>query len=159
MYIQFEPNPSFPPSYSPPPPSYPPSLCSPPLLSSFLSSSFSFLLSEVKLSRAIKSSTPSGQVPSEKDYFQVTDELSKENSHFALSEALLAVIEQVRPCLQYTNSTVPIVADTAVFLDLATAFKKRMSRFDQSEWRSERACVRTAPRSALASQLARTYVR
>lgn len=30
-----------------------------------------------------------------KDYFQVTDELSKENSHFALSEALLAVVEQV----------------------------------------------------------------
>ena len=31
----------------------------------------------------------------EKDYFQVTDELAKENSHFAISEALLAVIEQV----------------------------------------------------------------
>ena len=54
-----------------------------------------FPLSEVKLSRTIKSSTLSHQVPSEKDYFQVTDELSKENSHFALSDALLAVIEQV----------------------------------------------------------------
>lgn len=32
---------------------------------------------------------------SDKDYFQVSDELSKENSHFALSEALLSVIEQV----------------------------------------------------------------
>lgn len=32
----------------------------------------------------------------EKDYFQVTDELSQENSHFALSEALLAVIEQYK---------------------------------------------------------------
>ena len=31
----------------------------------------------------------------EKDYFTVTDELSRENSHFALSEALLVVIEQV----------------------------------------------------------------
>ena len=34
-------------------------------------------------------------VAEEKDYFTVTDELSKENSHFALSEALLVVIEQV----------------------------------------------------------------
>lgn len=76
------------------------------LLSHFLSLTFSpslslslapppFPLSEVKLSRTIKSSTLSHQVPSEKDYFQVTDELSKENSHFALSDALLAVIEQV----------------------------------------------------------------
>ncbi len=31
-----------------------------------------------------------------KDFFQVTDELGKENSHFMVSEALLAVIEQVR---------------------------------------------------------------
>ena len=31
----------------------------------------------------------------EKDYFTVTDELSRENAHFALSEALLVVIEQV----------------------------------------------------------------
>jgi len=31
-----------------------------------------------------------------KDYFTVTDELSKENAHFALSEALLVVIEQVQ---------------------------------------------------------------
>lgn len=32
----------------------------------------------------------------EKDYFQVTDELSQENSHFSLSEALVAVIEQYK---------------------------------------------------------------
>ena len=31
----------------------------------------------------------------QKDYFQVTDELSRENSHFSLSEALLTVVEQV----------------------------------------------------------------
>ena len=31
----------------------------------------------------------------QKDYFQMSDELSRENSHFALSEALLSVIEQV----------------------------------------------------------------
>ena len=42
-------------------------------------------------------SVDSGQtVPGDhKDYFQVSDELSRENSHFALSEALLTVIEQV----------------------------------------------------------------
>lgn len=32
----------------------------------------------------------------EKDYFQVTDELAQENSHFSISEALLAVIEQYK---------------------------------------------------------------
>ena len=37
------------------------------------------------------SSSGAGQ----KDYFQVTDELSRENSHFSLSEALLTVVEQV----------------------------------------------------------------
>ena len=31
----------------------------------------------------------------EKDYFQKTDELTKENAHFALSEALCTVIEEV----------------------------------------------------------------
>lgn len=44
----------------------------------------------------MKSSTLSQQPHDEKDYFQVTDELAKENSHFAMSEALLAVVEQVR---------------------------------------------------------------
>ena len=45
----------------------------------------------------MKSSTLSQQLHhDEKDYFQVTDELAKENSHFAMSEALLAVVEQVR---------------------------------------------------------------
>ena len=41
---------------------------------------------------------PRGGVASgsgQKDYFQVTDELSRENSHFSLSEALLCVLEQV----------------------------------------------------------------
>ena len=33
---------------------------------------------------------------SPKDYFQVSDELSQENSHFTLSEALLTVVEQVQ---------------------------------------------------------------
>lgn len=33
---------------------------------------------------------------SPKDYFQLTDELSEENYHFSLSEALIAVVEQVR---------------------------------------------------------------
>ena len=44
----------------------------------------------------------SGSPPrSEKDYFQVTDELSQENSHFSLSEALLAVMEQYKAnCLE-----------------------------------------------------------
>lgn len=32
----------------------------------------------------------------EKDYFQVTDELSQENAHFRISEALLAVMEQYK---------------------------------------------------------------
>ena len=35
----------------------------------------------------------------EKDYFQVTDELSQENTHFSLSEALLVVIEQYKASL------------------------------------------------------------
>lgn len=52
---------------------------------------------EVRSSKAMKSSTLSQQpLHDEKDYFQVTDELAKENSHFAMSEALLAVVEQVR---------------------------------------------------------------
>ena len=42
----------------------------------------------------LRSLTASSQ--EEKDYFQVTDDLAKENSHFALSEALLTVVEQVR---------------------------------------------------------------
>ena len=33
---------------------------------------------------------------SPKDYFQLTDELSEENYHFSLSEALIAVVEQVQ---------------------------------------------------------------
>ena len=44
----------------------------------------------------MKSGTVPASPPESKDYFQVTDELSKENSHFSLSEALLSVIEQVR---------------------------------------------------------------
>ena len=44
----------------------------------------------------LKAPPPMSSVPwDEKDYFQVTDELAKENSHFTLSEALLAIIEQV----------------------------------------------------------------
>ena len=43
-------------------------------------------------------STASNQDPNEKDYFQVTDELAMENSHFVLSEALLSVVEQVSSC-------------------------------------------------------------
>ena len=39
----------------------------------------------------------------QKDYFQVTDELSRENSHFSLSEALLTVVEQV-----YNNTRDPV---------------------------------------------------
>jgi run domain Beclin-1 interacting cysteine-rich containing protein len=38
------------------------------------------------------SSSGSGQ----KDYFQVTDELSRENSHFSLSEALITIVEQYK---------------------------------------------------------------
>ena len=38
----------------------------------------------------------SGGVTGQKDYFQVTDELSRENSHFSISEALLTVVEQVQ---------------------------------------------------------------
>jgi hypothetical protein len=54
-------------------------------------------LAEVRSSKVMKSSTLSQQpLHDEKDYFQVTDELAKENSHFAMSEALLAVVEQVR---------------------------------------------------------------
>ena len=49
----------------------------------------------------MKSTSPN-QDPNEKDYFQVTDELAKENSHFALSEALLAVVEQVSSHTLYT---------------------------------------------------------
>lgn len=41
-----------------------------------------------------------------KDYFTVTDELSKENAHFALSEALLVVIEQVQCSLIAYSSPV-----------------------------------------------------
>ena len=64
-------------------------------VSSPLSLSLSLVLpTEIRSSRSVKTSTLS-QVPNEKDYFQVTDELAKENSHFAVSEALLAVIEQV----------------------------------------------------------------
>lgn len=43
-----------------------------------------------------RSFTRSPQPRDEKDYFQVTDELSQEHSHFNLSEALLAVIEQYK---------------------------------------------------------------
>ena len=50
---------------------------------------------EVRSHHAVKSSTFPAQLQDEKDYFQVTDQLGKENSHFALSEALLAVVEQV----------------------------------------------------------------
>ena len=76
----------FPPclSFSPfPPTSSPHSTlsCRPVLL---FSSSTDFTSPEVHLPMA-----------EEKDYFTVTDELSRENSHFALSEALLVVIEQV----------------------------------------------------------------
>ena len=39
--------------------------------------------------------TTSTTTASQKDYFQVTDELSRENSHFSLSEAMLTVVEQV----------------------------------------------------------------
>ena len=53
---------------------------------------------EVKSLRSQKSGTLPSLLPDTKDYFQVTDELSKENSHFALSEALLSVIEQVSVC-------------------------------------------------------------
>ena len=45
--------------------------------------------------RASVAGSGGAAVVEEKDYFQVTDELAKENSHFAISEALLAVIEQV----------------------------------------------------------------
>lgn len=38
----------------------------------------------------------SGGGTGQKDYFQVTDELSRENSHFSISEALLTVVEQVQ---------------------------------------------------------------
>ncbi len=44
-----------------------------------------------------RKSLPSQSPPrDEKDYFQVTDELALENSHFTLSEALLSVIEQYK---------------------------------------------------------------
>ena len=33
-----------------------------------------------------------------KDTFQLQDELSKENYHFVLSEALISVIEEVSSC-------------------------------------------------------------
>lgn len=51
--------------------------------------------SEYRSSKSVSvQSSPPPQ--DEKDYFQVTDELSRENSHFSLSEALLAVIEQYK---------------------------------------------------------------
>ena len=49
---------------------------------------------DVRSSKVMKTSTLS-PAQDEKDYFQVTDELAKENSHFAMSEALLTVVEQV----------------------------------------------------------------
>lgn len=71
-------------SFSPFPPTSSPhsTLSSHPAL--LFSSSTDFTSPEVHLPMA-----------EEKDYFTVTDELSRENSHFALSEALLVVIEQV----------------------------------------------------------------
>ena len=56
---------------------------------------FPLILADLRSSKVMKSSTLN-QPRDEKDYFQVTDELAKENSHFAMSEALLAVVEQVR---------------------------------------------------------------
>ncbi|XP_064394629.1 protein associated with UVRAG as autophagy enhancer-like [Halichondria panicea] len=54
--------------------------------------------------RPLKSGTLPPSVPDTKDYFQVTDELSKENSHFALSEALLSVIEQYKAnCMEQSD--------------------------------------------------------
>ncbi len=48
------------------------------------------VLTELSRSKSVTS------LRDEKDYFQVTDELSQENAHFSLSEALLAVIEQYK---------------------------------------------------------------
>ena len=66
------------------------------------------LFVEVKSMRAVKTSTLS-QIQDEKDYFQVTDELAKENSHFALSEALLAVVEQVSSWASNMCSTIRVL--------------------------------------------------
>ena len=52
-----------------------------------------FTASDVKQQQQRQQLTTTTAV--QKDYFQVTDELSRENSHFSLSEALLTVVEQV----------------------------------------------------------------
>jgi len=44
--------------------------------------------------RSVASATPTHH--EEKDYFKVTDELSQENAHFAISEAMLTVLELYR---------------------------------------------------------------
>lgn len=53
--------------------------------------------------RSSKSFSAHSPPQDEKDYFQVTDELSQENAHLSMSEALLAVIEHYKAtCLEQT---------------------------------------------------------
>lgn len=42
------------------------------------------------------SSSPASSIPEEKDYFQITTELDRENLHFSISEALLTAIEKYK---------------------------------------------------------------
>ena len=51
----------------------------------------------MKVSRPLTTTSPSHipTIPEEKDYFQATSELDRENLHFPVSEALLTAIERV----------------------------------------------------------------